>query len=53
MSTNPVSMTGDGNDVTGAELYAMLPNATSAFEVTYVDIQNYTDFYDAVYAFRN
>jgi len=38
MSTNPVSMAGDGFDVTGAELFANMPNATTAFEVTYVDI---------------
>jgi hypothetical protein len=31
----------------------MLPNATSAFDVTYVDISSYTDFYDAVYEARN
>jgi hypothetical protein len=31
----------------------MLPNATSAFDVTYVDIESYTDFYDAVYEARN
>lgn len=31
-------MTGDGFDVTGAELFANMPNATTAFEVTYVDI---------------
>jgi len=53
MSTNPVNMTGDGFDVTGAELFANMPNATSAFEVTYVDIENYTDFYNAVYEARN
>ena len=31
----------------------MLPNSTTAFEVTYVDAANYTDFYDMVYEARN
>ena len=31
----------------------MLPNATSAFKVKYVDINNYTEFYDAVFEARN
>ena len=37
----------------GADLYAMLPNATDAFEVTYVDAANYTDFYNMVHEARN
>ena len=53
MNNNPVSMAGDGNDVTGPELFAMLPNSTDAFEVTYVDDKNYTEFYNAVYEARN
>ena len=53
MSEKPVNMTNDGYDVNGSEFAAMLPNATSAFEVTYKDIANYTDFYDAVYEARN
>lgn len=52
MNENPVNMTGDGNDVMGSELYAMLPNATDAFEVSYHDNLNYTEFYDAVFAAR-
>lgn len=36
-----------------SELYAMLPNSTTAFDVTYVDAANYTDFYDKVYEARN
>ena len=50
---NPVNMTGDGGDVTGEELFAALPNSTDAFEVTYKDGLNYTEFYDAVYEARN
>ena len=32
---------------------AGFPNATEAFEPTFVEDLNYTEFYDAVYAFRN
>ena len=53
MNNIPVNMTGDGNDIMGSDLFAMLPNATDAFEVTYKDNLNYTEFYDAVYAARN
>ena len=53
MSQQPVNMTDDGFDVMGEEFAAMLPNATSAIEVTYKDINNYTEFYDAVYEARN
>ena len=53
MNPNPVNMTGNGADVTGAELFAMLPNSTDAFEVTYVNAANYTDFYNMVYEARN
>ena len=53
MNQNPVNMTGDGFDVTGAELYAALPNVTEAFDVTYIDAANYTDFYEQVYEARN
>jgi len=53
MNDNPVNMTGDGGDVTGSDLYAMLPNSTDAFEVTYKNNLNYSEFYDAVYASRN
>jgi len=54
MNSNPVNMTGDGFDVTGAELAAALPNATTAFDVKLIDeTLNYTQFYDAVYESRN
>lgn len=48
-------MTGDGFDVTGQELAAALPNATTAFDVKFLDdpTLNYTQFYDAVYEYRN
>ena len=53
MNDKPYNMTEDGHDVMGSELYAMLPNSTEAFEVTYKDNLNYTEFYDAVYEARN
>lgn len=53
MNENPVSMIGDGFDVTGSELFAMLPNSTDAFTVEYIEAANYTDFYDQVYEARN
>ena len=54
MNSNPVIPSEDTTqDVTGAELFAMLPNSTDAFEVTYVDDKNYTEFYNAVYEARN
>ena len=47
-------MTGDGFDVSGAELAAAMPNATTAFDVKLIDSNmNYTEFYDAVYEYRN
>ena len=39
-------------DVTGPELFAMLPNGTDAFEVEYIDAANYTDFYNQVFEAR-
>jgi len=42
MNENPVIMTGDGGDVKGSDLYAMLPNSTDAFEVIYKNDLNYT-----------
>jgi len=42
MNEKPVNMTDDGTDVMGSEFFAMLPNATDAFEVTYKDDLNYT-----------
>ena len=53
MNQNPVSPVGDGFDVTGAELYAAMPNSTAAFEVEYIEAANYTDFYYQVYEARN
>ena len=54
MNNNPVNMTGDGFDVASAELAAALPNATTAFDVKFIgDSMNYTQFYDAVYEYRN
>ena len=54
MNDRPYNMTGDGNDVMGSEIAAMLPNATSAFEVYYnYDNLTYIDFYTAVYEARN
>lgn len=46
MNSAPMNMTGNGGDVTGEELFAMLPNSTTAFEVKYITAVNYTDFYD-------
>ena len=40
-------------DVTGSELFAMLPNGTDAFEVEYINSTNYTDFYNQVFEARN
>ena len=53
MNSMPVNMTNNGGDVSGAELFAMLPNSTDAFEVTWTDAANYTDFYNKVYEARN
>jgi len=52
-SEQPYNMTGDGGDIMGSQLAAMLPNATEAFEVTYVGNLTYLDFYNQVYATRN
>lgn len=52
MSTSPY-VAADAGDVTGAQLYEMLPNSTDAFEVEYVPSNtNYTEFYDLVYEAR-
>jgi len=53
MNNQTVSLAQDGFDVYGAQLAAMLPNGTDAFEVTYADGLNYTEFYGAVYEHRN
>jgi hypothetical protein len=53
MNDRPVNMTDDGMDIMGSEIAAMLPNSTEAFEVSYKDDLNYTEFYEAVYAARN
>ena len=37
MNNQTVNPVGDGFDVSGEELFAMLPNGTDAFEVKYVD----------------
>ena len=46
-------MSKHGNDVMGSEFAAMLPNSTDAFDVSYHDGLNYTEFYDTVFAARN
>ena len=46
-------MANDGGDVSGKELYSMLPNSTSAFEAYYNEITDYTEFYTKVYEVRN
>ena len=52
MNENNVNQTGD--DVTPQELFALLPNSSSAFEAEYTsDFTNYTEFYDKVYDNRN
>ena len=53
MNNVPVISTVDGDDFTGREFAAMLPNSTDAFDVTYKDGLNYTSFYEEVYAARN
>ena len=53
MNNQTVNPVGDGFDVSGEELFAMLPNGTDAFEVKYVDGLNYSSFYDAVFEHRN
>ena len=54
MNSHPIlSAENEEDNVSGAELFAMLPNSTDAFEVTYVDDKNYTEFYHAVYEARN
>ena len=52
MNMNPVNPIDDG-DVTGSELYKMMPNSTEAFEVEYIEAASYTDFYNQVYEARN
>ena len=49
---NSATITG-GEDFTGSELYAMLPNSTEAFNVKYIEVADYHDFYDQVYQFRS
>ena len=47
-------MNATGDDFTGKDLVAHLPNSTSAFEATYVDgIDDYIDFYNHVFEARN
>jgi len=53
INKNPVLMANDGFDVSGEELFAALPNSTSAFEATYTGNLTYNDFYNAVYEARN
>ena len=56
MNENPVVMTGDGTDgkdLLGHEIAAMLPNRTEAFEVSYKDNLNYSEFFEAVFEARN
>ena len=53
MSDWPVNMANDGGDVSGDEIAKMLPNATTAFDVTFSTITDYTEFYQAVYEARN
>jgi len=48
-----MSMANDGFDVTGAELFANMPNSTEAFDVTYIEAATYIDFYHEVYEARN
>ena len=52
LNKTPVNVTGD--DWTGEELTAHLPNATTAFEPEYWDgATDYIDFYNHVYEARN
>ena len=52
INNTPVNVTGD--DFTGEDLVAHLPNSTQAFAPTYWDdATNYTDFYAHVYEARN
>jgi hypothetical protein len=54
MSNNAVYKNENSTDfVTGQELYAALPNATDAFEVTYTNTEDYEAFYNEVYEARN
>ena len=54
MNNNPVNASADPTqDLTGMDIAKMLPNATDAFDVTFTDEQDYLNFYDAVFAFRN
>ena len=53
MNQEPVLKADDGFDVSGSELYAMLPNSTDFFDVEYIEAANYTDFYDQVFEARN
>lgn len=55
MNEMPIKSATDtgGEDYTGSELYSMLPNSTEAFNVKYIEVAHYHDFYDQVYQFRN
>lgn len=48
---NPTTIEG-AVDVTGPELFAMLPNVTDAFEVKYINATNYTDFFNQTFEYR-
>lgn len=51
MNTSPVMAAEDGNDVSSETLFGLLPNSTTAFDVTYTSgNESYNEFYDAVYA---
>ena len=50
MNDQPVKMSPES--ITGTEFASMLPNATDAFDVTFINGLNYTSFYDAVYEAR-
>ena len=53
MNDIPINSTTDtgGEDFTGSELYAMLPNSTEAFNVKYIEVADYhgTDNYNSAY----
>ena len=55
MNENPKNMTGDGFDVSGSELAAALPNATTAFDVKFINDteMNYTEYFNTVYEYRH
>ena len=53
INEQPYIMAGDGGDVMGSELAAMLPNATEAFDVNFMPNISYVDFYNSVFEARN